>query len=133
MAKQGFVSGGWLVTFAVLGAGVAAMHVGCSSDDTPNPTATTDSGVGDAAGGDVGGGDALTTDVLWEMLGDAGAPVDARMAAARLLQRRYGEAEQALVRVVEDRDVRVRVEAALEEHDEAEEHLERLGPLFRAR
>ncbi|HSO31095.1 MAG TPA: hypothetical protein VLT33_01230 [Labilithrix sp.] len=78
-------------------------------------------------------GDAMKKDVLWEMLGDAGAPVDARMAAARLLQRRYGEAEQALVRVVEDRDVRVRVEAALEEHDEAEEHLERLGPLFRAR
>ena len=78
-------------------------------------------------------GDALKKDVLWDMLGDDGAPVDARMAAARVLQRRYGAAEEALVRVVEDREVRVRVEAALEEHDDAEEHLERLGPLFRAR
>ena len=79
-------------------------------------------------------GDALRKDVLWETLGDAGAPVDARMAAARVLRRRYHEEEQALVRVVDDGDVRLRVAAALEEqHEEAEERLERLGPLFRAR
>ena len=78
-------------------------------------------------------GDAMKKDVLWETLGDDSAPVDSRMAAARVLRRRYGEEERALVRVVDDHDVRVRVEAALEEHDEAEEHIERLGPLFRAR
>ena len=78
-------------------------------------------------------GDAMRKDVLWETLGDGAAPVDARMAAARVLQRRYGEEAPALVRVVSDDEVRVRVEAALEEHDEAEEHIERLGPLFRAR
>jgi hypothetical protein len=78
-------------------------------------------------------GDAMKKDVLWDTLGDASAPVDARMAAARVLRRRYGEEESALVRVVDDREVRVRVEAALEEHDEAEQHIERLGPLFRAR
>lgn len=79
-------------------------------------------------------GDALKKDVLWETLGDDGAGVDARMGAARLLRLRYGEQERALVRVVEDRDVRARVVAALEEqHEEAEEQLQRLGPLFRAR
>ena len=78
-------------------------------------------------------GDAMKKDVLWDTLGDDDAPVDARMAAARVLRRRYGEEEEALVRVVPDRDVRVRVEAALEDHDGAEEHIERLGPLFRAR
>jgi hypothetical protein len=78
-------------------------------------------------------GDAMKKDVLWDTLGDASASVDTRMAAARVLRRRYGEEERALVRVVDDHDVRVRVQAALEEHDEAEEHIERLGPLFRAR
>lgn len=79
-------------------------------------------------------GDALKKDVLWETLGDDGAPVDARMGAARVLRRRHGEEARALVRVVGDHDVRARVAAALEDqHEEAEEHLERLGPLFRAR
>jgi len=76
----------------------------------------------------------LKKDVLWETLGDDGAPVDARMAAARVLRRRHGEEARALVRVVDDHDVRARVAAALEDqHEEVEEHLERLGPLFRAR
>lgn len=78
-------------------------------------------------------GDALKKDVLWDALGDATAAVDTRMAAARVLRRRYGEEEGALVRVVDDPDVRVRVEAALEEHDDAERRIESLGPLFRAR
>lgn len=78
-------------------------------------------------------GDAMKKDVLWETLGDAGASVDTRMGAARLLRRRYGAEEGALVRVVEDPDVRVRVEAALEEHEDAERAIETLGPLFRAR
>ncbi len=79
-------------------------------------------------------GDAMKKDVLWETLSDDGAPVDARMGAARLLAKRHGEEGGALVRVVSDPDVRVRVEAALEEEEEiAEERLERLGPLFRAR
>lgn len=79
-----------------------------------------------------GGG--LEKDVLWETLGDDHARVDARMAAARVLARRHAEEEQALVRVVADADVRVRVEAALEEEqEEAERRIETLGPLFRAR
>lgn len=78
-------------------------------------------------------GDALKRDVLWEALGDAGAPVDTRMAAARVLRRRYGEEEGALVRAVADTDIRQRIEAALDEHDDAERRIERLGPLFRAR
>lgn len=78
-------------------------------------------------------GDAMKKDVLWETLGDDGAPVDARMAAARVLRRKYGEDEEALVRVVVDREVRVRVEAAMETQEEAERHIETLGPLFRAR
>jgi hypothetical protein len=78
-------------------------------------------------------GDALKKDVLWQALGDVGAPLDTRMAAARVLRRRYGEEEGALVRVVADADVRLRIEAALDEHDDAERRLERLGPLFRAR
>ena len=78
-------------------------------------------------------GDALKKDVLWDALGDPLAAVDTRMAAARVLRRRYGEAEGALVRVVDDPEIRVRVEAALEEHDAAERRIETLGPLFRAR
>jgi hypothetical protein len=78
-------------------------------------------------------GDALKKDVLWDALGDADAAVDTRMAAARVLRRRYGEEERALVRVVDDPDVRLRVEAALEDHEDAERRIERLGPLFRAR
>ena len=77
--------------------------------------------------------DALPADSLWETLGDGEAPVDARMAAARVLRLRFHEEPKALVRVVDDGDVRERIEAALEEHEEAEQHLERLGPLFRAR
>ena len=45
------------------------------------------------------------------------------MAAARVLRRRYGEERGALVRI----------DAALDEHDDAERRIERLGPLFRAR
>jgi hypothetical protein len=78
-------------------------------------------------------GDAMKKDVLWDTLGDDAAPVDARMAAARVLRRRYGEREDALVRVVDDADVRVRVEAACEELEDAERRIETLGPLFRAR
>ena len=78
-------------------------------------------------------GDALKKDVLWETLGDDAAPADARMAAARVLRRRYGAEERALVRVVDDPDVRVRVEAALEDQEDAERAIETLGPLFRAR
>lgn len=76
---------------------------------------------------------AMKRDDLWQTLGDAAAPADARIAAARLLRRRHGEDEGLLVRVVEDADVRVRVEAAIDEDDDAVERLERLGPLFRAR
>lgn len=78
-------------------------------------------------------GDAMKRDVLWDTLGDVTAAVDARMGAARVLRQRYGERADALVRVVADPDVRVRVEAALEAHDDAERQLETLGPLFRAR
>ncbi len=78
-------------------------------------------------------GDAMKKDVLWETLGDETAPVDERMAAARVLRRRYEEDEQALVRVVVEPDVRERVEAALDEHEDAERRIEALGPLFRAR
>ncbi|MBX3187970.1 MAG: hypothetical protein KF819_13185 [Labilithrix sp.] len=76
-------------------------------------------------------GDAMKKDVLWETLGDVEAPVDARMAAARVLSRRYGEEEGALVRIVAEPEVRLRVEAVLEgEHDDAERRIETLGPLF---
>lgn len=78
-------------------------------------------------------GDALKKDVLWDALADATAPVDARMGAARVLRHRYGEEEGALVRVVDDPEVRLRVEAALDDHDDAERRIETLGPLFRAR
>lgn len=78
-------------------------------------------------------GDALAKEVLWTALGDGAAAVDTRMAAARVLRRRYGEEAHALVRVVDDPDVRLRVEAALDEHDDAERRIETLGPLFRAR
>lgn len=79
-------------------------------------------------------GDAMKKDMLWETLSDDGMPLETRMGAARLLARRHGEDQRSLVRVAEDPDVRVRIEAALEEEEEvAEERIERLGPLFRAR
>ena len=55
------------------------------------------------------------------------------MGAARVLRKRYGEEERALVRAVDDRDVRLRIEAALEDQEDAERTLATLGPLFRAR
>jgi hypothetical protein len=79
-------------------------------------------------------GDAMKKDVLWETLSDKAAPVDTRMAAARVLRKRYEEDDVALVRVVDDPDVRVRVEAALDDElEDAEHRIEALGPLFRAR
>jgi hypothetical protein len=78
-------------------------------------------------------GDAMKRDVLWEALADAEAPIEVRMAAARLLRRRYGEDAGTLVRIVDDADERIRVEAAMDEAAEAEARLEALGPLFRAR
>jgi len=85
-------------------------------------------------GGHAYRGDAMKRDMLWETLSDDDAPLETRMGAARLLARRHGEEQKALVRVAEDPDVRVRIQAALEEEEEvAEERIERLGPLFRAR
>lgn len=82
-------------------------------------------------------GEALKRDVLWDTLGDASSPVDARVAAARILKRRHEALPDALVRVVaDDPDVRVRVETAIDDtlDDEDVAHqLERLGPIFRAR
>ena len=78
-------------------------------------------------------GDALGKETLWQTLEDAGASVDARMAAARVLSRRFGEEERALVRVVGDPDVRARVEAVLENQEDAERRIVTLGPMFRAR
>ena len=79
-------------------------------------------------------GDAMKKDMLWDTLSDDGAPLETRMGAARLLARRHGEEKKTLVRVAEDPDIRVRIEAALEEEEEvAEERIEKLGPLFRAR
>ncbi len=69
-------------------------------------------------------------DVLWETLNDGAAATSARVAAARVLGRAFGEEGASLVRVVNDPELRVRVEAALE--DDAAERLEELGPLFRA-
>jgi hypothetical protein len=76
----------------------------------------------------------MKKDDLWEALGDGDAPADVRIAAARLLRRKHGEEERALLRIVEDPDVRVRVEAAIDDDDGGvADRLERLGPLFRAR
>jgi hypothetical protein len=77
-------------------------------------------------------GDALKRDVLWEALRDEASPPDVRMAAARVLRVRYEEDGRAIRGAVADRDVRLRVDAAIEE-DEAAHRIEELGPLFRAR
>jgi len=77
--------------------------------------------------------DALAAEMLWEVLRDDGAAVEERMAAARVLARRDALAPAELVRVVSDPEVRLRVEAALPELDEAEEQIEALGPMFQAR
>jgi hypothetical protein len=76
---------------------------------------------------------ALDKQSLWETLRDGEARPDARMAAARLLRRRFHEAPDALVRVADDVELRDRIEAAADDEDEAPRRLERLGPLFRAR
>lgn len=81
---------------------------------------------------------ALDRDSLFALLEDATTAPDVRIAAARLLEKRFGAKKQDLVRVAADPDVRLRVEAVLsdddeEEEDEAHERLARLGPLFRAR
>jgi hypothetical protein len=53
------------------------------------------------------------------------------MGAARVLRVRYEEDGRAIRDAVADRDVRLRVDAMVEE--EAEDRIEELGPLFRAR
>jgi hypothetical protein len=79
-------------------------------------------------------GDAMKRDVLWDKLGDDHAPPDVRMAAARVLRIRYEEDGEKLRAAVSDRDVRMRVAAAIEDDDEvAADRIESLGPLFRAR
>lgn len=82
-------------------------------------------------------GEALKRDVLWDTLGDAASPVDARVGAARILKRRHEALPDALVRVVaDDPDVRVRVETAIDDTLDDEDvalQLDRLGPIFRAR
>ncbi len=76
---------------------------------------------------------ALPRDVLLDVLASDEASPDERMGAARVLRRRYG-APASIVRVVADPEVRIRVEAAADgDVVEAEEKIERLGPLFRAR
>ncbi len=79
-------------------------------------------------------GDALGRDALLAVVSDESAATDARAGAARLLVMRHGEPTRALVRVVADREVRLRVvAAAAEDPEDAAEELQRLGPLYRAR
>lgn len=69
-------------------------------------------------------------DVLRGLVADDAAPVDARIGAARVLHVRHGEPREMLKALVDDDDVRVRIEAATEEVDACEK-IERLGPVFR--
>lgn len=78
-------------------------------------------------------GDVPARDALVATLTDEAAQVDARMAAARLLKRRHGSTDEELVRVVVDPLVRVRVEAALDDDDDAAERIDQLGPVFQVR
>jgi hypothetical protein len=78
-------------------------------------------------------GDAATRDILWATLADEHASSCERAAAARLLCRRFHEDASAVVGAVDDPDVRVRVEAAMDDTDDAAVRLEALGPVFRAR
>lgn len=86
-----------------------------------------------ASAGSAYRGDVPARDALVETLGDEAARVDERMAAARLLKRRHGVEAQELVRIVVDPEVRVRVEAALEEDVDAAERIDALGPIFHVR
>ncbi|AKV03387.1 hypothetical protein AKJ09_10050 [Labilithrix luteola] len=78
-------------------------------------------------------GDVPARDALVGTLTNEAAQVDARMAAARLLKRRHGANDEELVRIVTDPQVRVRVEAALEDDDDAAERIDALGPVFQLR
>lgn len=75
---------------------------------------------------------ALPREDLVGILSDDEAALDTRMAAARVLRRRLGEPPKTLD-VVTDPDIRLRVEAATLEPEEADDALDRLGPIFRAR
>lgn len=85
------------------------------------------------AGGSAYREDVPPRDQLWSTMKDDAAPLDARMAAARLLRLRFAEAPETLTRVVSDPEERVRIEAAMEEAGEAEARLAALGPLVRLR
>jgi hypothetical protein len=91
---------------------------------------------------------ALDAPALEATLEDALAPPDARIAAARLLARRFARDRASLVRVPDEPELRVRIAAAVGEgeregqgaEEEARDHdlraarrLARLGPWFRAR
>lgn len=73
--------------------------------------------------------DSASREALWGILANDHAAVDARVGAARVLYKRHGEERAELVRVADDVDVRLRVEAAMD--DDACEKIERLGPVFR--
>jgi hypothetical protein len=84
-------------------------------------------------------GGALDAAALQATLEDPLAPADARIAAARLLARRFARDRATLVRVADERELRVRIAAALGDGDDdgddarAGRRLSRLGPWFRAR
>src|SRR5206468_11276280 len=80
---------------------------------------------------------ALDRESLFALLEEEGTAPDVRIAAARLLEKRFGAKKEDLLRVAADPELRLRVEAVLDDEDEDEyeapERLARLGPLFRAR
>ncbi len=78
-------------------------------------------------------GEAATRDVLWATLTDEDQDVGTRMAAARVLGRRYGEERVRVAESLDDPEVRARALAAMEDAEEAVSRLEALGPMFRGR
>lgn len=76
-------------------------------------------------------GEAAPTELLFETVRDDNAPVDVRLAAARLLKVRDGEDRIRIADAVTDADIRARILAVTD--DDPEGALDAVGPLFRAR
>lgn len=76
-------------------------------------------------------GENAPSELLFETVKDDHAPIDVRLAAARLLKVRDNEDRMRIADTVTDADIRARILAVTDEHPEAA--LAEVGPLFRAR
>ncbi|MBX3229202.1 MAG: hypothetical protein KIT84_18730 [Labilithrix sp.] len=79
-------------------------------------------------------GESAPRELLFETVADAHAPIDVRLAAARVLRVRDRESPERIAGATSDEDVRVRIAAVtVDDATAAAAELEEVGSMFRAR